>query len=63
MTTPMDHERVLLSNDRREDLIAAYAFINDSHGSVNSEYLSALSVYGIKPTTWSKSENEVSSLS
>jgi len=48
-----------VERERGKGSLAAYAFINDSDGSVNSEHLSALSVYGIKPITWSKRENEV----
>jgi hypothetical protein len=51
-----------VERERGKGSLAAYAFINDSDGSVNSEHLSALSVYGIKPITWSKRENEVSVL-
>jgi Domain of unknown function DUF1829 len=51
-----------VERERGKGNLAAYAFINDSDGSVNSEHLSALSVYGIKPITWSKRENEVSAL-
>ncbi len=51
-----------VERERGKGSLAAYAFINDSDGSVNSEHLSALSVYGIKPITWSKRENEVSAL-
>ena len=49
-----------VERERGKGNLAAYAFINDSDGSVNSEHLSALSLYGIKPIIWSKRESEVS---
>ena len=48
-----------VERERGKGNLAAYAFINDSDGSVNSEHLSALSLYGIKPIIWSKRESEV----
>ncbi|MFM2083066.1 MAG: hypothetical protein RL380_1757 [Verrucomicrobiota bacterium] len=51
-----------VERERGKGNLAAYAFINDSDGRVNPEHLSALSLYGINPITWSKRENEVSVL-
>jgi hypothetical protein len=51
-----------VERERGKGNLAAYAFINDSDGSVNSEHLSALTAYGIKPIIWSKRESEVSVL-
>lgn len=51
-----------VERERGKGNLVAYAFINDSEGSVNSEHLSALTAYGIKPITWSKREDEISAL-
>ena len=51
-----------VERERGKGNLTAYAFINDSDDSVNSEHISALSAYGIKPITWSKREDEVSAL-
>ncbi len=51
-----------VERERGKGNLSAYAFINDSDGSVNAEHLSALSLYGILPIVWSKREAEASIL-
>ena len=51
-----------VERERGKGNLRAYAFINDSDRSANSEHLSALTAYGIKPITWSKREGEITTL-
>ncbi len=48
-----------VERERGKGRLAAYAFINDAENDVNSENLSALTAYGIKPILWSNREREL----
>lgn len=52
-----------VERERGKGNLVAYAFINDGEDGINSEHLSALSAYGIKPIPWSRREEEISVLS
>ena len=51
-----------VERERGKGNLAAFAFINDSEEPINSEHLSALTAYGIKPIPWSKREADVTVL-
>jgi Domain of unknown function DUF1828/Domain of unknown function DUF1829 len=48
-----------VERERGKGSLAAYAFVNDSEGAINSENLSALTAYGIKPIIWSHREKDI----
>ncbi|HEY3932839.1 MAG TPA: DUF1828 domain-containing protein [Verrucomicrobiae bacterium] len=51
-----------VERERGKGSLIAYAFINDAEDAVNSENLSALTAYGIKPILWSHREKEIVTL-
>ena len=51
-----------VERERGKGNLVAYAFINDAEEPINSEHLSALTAYGIKPFPWSKREADVAVL-
>ena len=51
-----------VERERGKGKLAAYAFINDTEGEINSEHLSALTAYGITTIPWSKREADVTVL-
>lgn len=51
-----------VERERGKGNLVAFAFINDAEEAINSEHLSALTAYGIKPIPWSKREADVAVL-
>lgn len=51
-----------VERERGKGNLVAFAFINDGEEAINSEHLSALTAYGIKPIPWSKRETDVAVL-
>jgi lysozyme family protein len=51
-----------IERERGKETLIAYAFVNDAEDAVNSENLSALTAYGIKPILWSRRETEIIAL-
>jgi hypothetical protein len=48
--------------ERGKGSFRAFTFVNDEEEKPNSENLSALSAYGIRPLRWSKRDTDVQAL-